>query len=114
MPIEQSLHSIAVELARGNAIAHEALALQEKSVLLGANYLDLCRIGAQAATSGPGGEAAKSLERVMELLMGAAVKQAERPAELRSTTGDGKTLPVETQAAGTRTTAQPPDAPSSE
>ena len=102
---EQALHSIAVELARGNAIAHQALALQEKTTLLVANLVDLTRLGQAAATAAPPAELSESLDRLMGLLEGAMASQV-KPAQTLAAE-PGKPAPVETEAGGTRATAEP-------
>lgn len=49
LSVEESLHSIAVELHRGNLIAGQSLALQQKQVAAMESYLDITRAQMQAA-----------------------------------------------------------------
>lgn len=94
--IEESLQSIAVELHRGNILAGQALAQQQRQVELIANFLDITRLQMQTATSG-NSDGLRVIEGLLDPLRSLMESQVSRAAQITTSPAKAPTVTHESE-----------------
>lgn len=106
----QSLHSIAVELARQNRLTGQSLQLQATQIQLVQNVLDILRAQMGSAKDVIGDQQDKAMamvEKFLDPLLAMTVKLQERKSPPQQIAEPVDAPPVVTEAGGTRIETTP-------